>query len=248
MNINAGDIDITTEDNPEGDIGTFTPNLMTFGVSYAKMFSNSISGGITLKGVSESISNVKASGVALDMGVKYVTGENDKVKFGIALRNVGPKMKYEGDGLTEKVTVNGGDYSMEQRSESFELPSLLNIGVSYDFYLGASSDSTGNTLPLHRVTAAGNFTSNSFGKDQLRGGLEYGFKNMFMARFGYVYEQGLNDANSLTTFNLGPTAGVTLEVPISGSGSTFGFDYAYRMASAQGFSHPSHAIGIRINL
>ena len=145
MNINAGDIDITTEDNPEGDIGTFTPNLMTFGVSYAKMFSNSISGGITLKGVSESISNVKASGVALDMGVKYVTGENDKVKFGIALRNVGPKMKYEGDGLTEKVTVNGGDYSMEQRSESFELPSLLNIGVSYDFYLGASSDSTGNT-------------------------------------------------------------------------------------------------------
>ena len=98
MNMSFGELDITTEDKPEGGIGTFSPKVSIFALSYAKSFSNSISGGITVKGVSESMSNAKASGVAFDMGVRYVTGENDRVKFGIALRNVGPKMKFEGDG------------------------------------------------------------------------------------------------------------------------------------------------------
>ena len=43
--------------------------------------------------------------------------------------------------------------TVEQRSSEFELPALLNIGTSYDF-----------NLNLHRVTAAGTFTSNSFQK------------------------------------------------------------------------------------
>ena len=42
------------------------------------------------------------------------------------------------------------------RVDAFELPSLLNIGGSYDFNYGTD----------HRLTVAGNFTSNSFSKDQ----------------------------------------------------------------------------------
>ena len=41
MNMNFGDIDITTSDLPEGGIGTFSPNYLNIGVSYAKNFSNS---------------------------------------------------------------------------------------------------------------------------------------------------------------------------------------------------------------
>ena len=52
-------------------------------MTYSKEFSNSIYGGLTMRIVSESISNVRASGVCFDAGIRYVTGENDG--FGLAL-------------------------------------------------------------------------------------------------------------------------------------------------------------------
>jgi hypothetical protein len=36
--MNFGDIDVTTESNPEGNIGTFSPNFTNIGFSYAKEF------------------------------------------------------------------------------------------------------------------------------------------------------------------------------------------------------------------
>ena len=74
--MNFGDIPITTEDLPEGGIGSFSPAFSNIGVTYAKEFSNSIYGGITLRIIGESISNVRASGVCFDAGIRYVTGED----------------------------------------------------------------------------------------------------------------------------------------------------------------------------
>ena len=42
-----GDIPITTEDLPEGGIGSFSPAFSNIGVTYSKEFSNSIYGGLT---------------------------------------------------------------------------------------------------------------------------------------------------------------------------------------------------------
>ena len=102
--MSLGDIPITTEDLPEGGIGSFSPAFSNIGVTYSKSFSNSIYGGLTMRIVSESISNVRASGVCFDAGIRYVTGENDGLRFGIALRNVGAPMRYAGDGLTVTAT------------------------------------------------------------------------------------------------------------------------------------------------
>lgn len=246
MTMGFGDIEVTTVDNPEGGLGTVTPRVMTFAISYARNFSNSISGGATIKSISESINNAKAGGVCLDMGVKYVTGEFDKLKFGISLKNVGPKMKFEGDGFSMTTIIEDEEFTIEQRSESFELPSLLNIAASYDVLLGAVADSTDETaMPDHRITFAGNFTANSFGKDQVRFGAEYGFKNMFMGRIGYVYEEGIMNVETRSTFNSGLTAGVGMDVPISSSGNKFGIDYSYRFTQPMG---GTHSIGVRLNI
>ena len=72
MNMNFGDIEITTVDLPDGGIGTFSPKYMNIALSYAKIFSNSIYGGMTVKMISEQISNVGANGIALDAGIQYV--------------------------------------------------------------------------------------------------------------------------------------------------------------------------------
>ena len=246
MSMSFGDIQITTVDLPEGGIGTFSPNLMNIGISYAKTFSNSIYGGVTFKIISESISDVSAQGIALDAGIQYVTGEAENIKFGISLKNVGPRMKFKGDGLSFRGFIPGNDnqFTVEQRSADFELPSLINIGAQYDFKINENN----------KLTAAANFTSNSFAKDQYIAGLEYGFKSYLMLRAGYAYEKGLGykavkgtSTNSeRTSVYTGPTAGFTVEIPLNkDKGSSFGLDYSYRASNPfQG----THSIGVRINL
>lgn len=249
MSMGWGEIDITTVDLPEGGVGTFAPSYLNLDVAYAKSFSNSISGGITVRVVSESISNVTSRGVAFNAGVKYVTGENDRIKFGLSLNNVGPTMKASGEGLSfTNVDVNTGITATQQRKvASNQLPSSLNIGVTYDFLLAPVKDSASNQIKAnHRITLAGNFTANSFTKDQYRLGFEYGFRNMFMVRAGYVLESTTwFDSALRTSAYTGPAFGGSLVAPLGKSGATFGVHYAYEMTER--FSG-THSIGIRLDL
>ena len=237
MSMDFGEIEITTIELPDGGIGTYSPKFMNIALSYAKVFSNSIYGGMTIKMISEQISNVGASGVALDAGIQYVTGAKDNLKFGISLKNVGPRISFSGDGLSFRGIVgDDDDYKMtiEQRSSELELPALLNIGMSYDII-----------VLRHRITGAGTFTSNSFQKDQYRLGCEYAYRDMFMVRTGYTYEEGIRDPSTRTTALRGPSAGFTVELPMGSNGTVFGLDYSYRHSDPfQG----SHTIGARINL
>ena len=198
-----GDIPIMTEDLPEGGIGTFSPSFSNIGVSFAKAFSNSIYAGFTLRLISESISNVKASGVAFDAGIRYVTGEDDNMRFGISLRNVGPPMRFAGDGLTATATPQGSASSLTvlQRSERYELPSLVNIGVAYDVL-----KSENMVLELN-----GMFTSNSFTKDQLGFGVETRIGDNLELRAGYLWEQGIFSDDNATTAYTGPAGGLSLK-------------------------------------
>jgi hypothetical protein len=246
MSMDFGDIPITTVEQPEGGLGTFSPQFLNIGLSYAKGFSDNIYGGITVRVITEKISNVSARGIALDAGIQYVTGKEDQLKFGIALKNVGPRMKFTGDGLSLKVAVpaatNTSSFmTVEQRSASFELPSLLSIGAGYDFYLTKDTASRKN----NRVTAMGTFTSNSFSKDEFKLGVEYGWKNIVMVRVGYCYEKGMTNKDDRTTVFTGPSAGLTVEVPFGKNKSTFGVDYSYRDTDP---FEGVHTLGIRLNL
>ena len=145
---------------------------------------------------------------------------------------------FNGDG--DDVTLNGSngyDQTYEIRSAEFDLPSLLNIGGSYDFLF--STD--------HRLTVSGNFTSNSFSKDQILFGTEYGYKTFLMLRMGYSYEKGIfNDFdNGRTTAFTGFSTGFSFEIPVSENGSSFGLDYSFRPASPLS---SVHTIGARIDL
>lgn len=232
--ISIADIMRTTELLPDGGLGTYTISATNINVAYSKAFSNSIFGGVVFKAIVEGTSDVTAGGLAVDAGIQYVTGNDDHIKFGIALKNVGPTMVYSGDGFSFRGNAPDGDYDMtlEQRTDAFELPSLLNIGLTYDIPL----------LPEnHRLTSAGTFTSNSFKNDQFRLGLEYSFKELVMLRGGYVYENEISNGSVDFT---GPTAGFTVELPLSGE-TTFGIDYSLRVADHFGLLN---TIGVRIDL
>ncbi|MDX2359878.1 MAG: PorV/PorQ family protein [Crocinitomicaceae bacterium] len=240
QSMNYGDIPITTVQNPEGNIGFFTPRANIFNIGYARTFSSSISGGINIKVISESISNLKATGFAIDAGIRYVTGEQDQIKFGIALKNVGPVMKYKGDGLANQVDyVSTGEIAtLEQRSATYEMPSLLSIGGSYDFIINEA----------HRINLALGFTANSFSSDQFGIGLDYGMtkeKVAFNIRAGYVYEKNIWSAENRSNALIGPTAGFSVDALVGDKKHAIGVEYAIRFAGNFGLIH---TIGATIDI
>lgn len=249
MSISFGEIERTTFSSPDGGIGTFEPRFLNIGVAYSRAFSESIYAGALVRIINERIDNLGASGVAIDAGLQYVTGPKDNIRFGIAIRNVGTPMKYSGDGLSFRGQAPGKDFqqSLNQKTESFELPSLLNIGASYDLYVDNIKNEE-EVESKHRLTIALNFTSNSFGKDYFGGGIEYSFMEYFMIRGGYRYEDGITSDETRTNAHLGFGGGLSIEVPVNfkkKTGPKIGIDYAY--AASSPFSG-THTIGARFNL
>lgn len=235
----------TTEDNPDGGLGTFSPTYMNLGLSYSKKFTDHIYVGATVKLVSEAIFDVNANGVAFDAGVQYRTNlgddslHTDRLKLGISLRNIGTTMQFGGDGLTFRANRADDFTSLSSRpTADFEMPSVLSMGLSYDFYLGEA----------HRLTPVGAFISNAFTYDQIGIGAEYGFKKYLMLRYSFLYERDILDEDKRMTAWTGHSAGVTVEIPFKtgeGRTSSFGLDYSYRSTNPfQG----THVIGCRIDL
>lgn len=238
VSMNFGEIMVTTVDKPEGGVGTFTPNLTNINLSYSKMFSNSIYGGINIKVITEKIANLSAGGIAIDAGIQYITGVNENIMFGISLKNVGPRMKFSGDGLSFRGLIPTATTlsTVQQRSAEFELPTSLNIGAAYDVKLAEQ----------HHLIIAANFASNSFSKDQYTLGLEYKMMEYLMLRGSYTYEKGITKKADRTSVHTGPSAGITVQIPFNKTkGSSFAVDYSYRPTDP--FAG-THNIGARINL
>lgn len=235
-----GDIDITTVDLPEGGIGKFTPRHNIINVGYARSFSNSIYAGINVKVITENIANMRATGVAFDAGVRYVTGAKEQIKFGITLRNVGTPMKFSGDGLSKEVSYKGTSQgaTLVQRSATYELPSLLAMGASYDFIFNES----------HILTLAGAFHANSFTNDQFNIGLDYGMTFSGAAlniRAGYVGEKAIFSADERTTSLTGFTAGLSVDALLGKNKIPLGVEYAVRLSNPFGLIN---TFGITLSL
>jgi len=228
--VDFGEIPITTASNPEGTGGTFSPSFFNIGLGYSYMYDNKISVGLLVRAVSESISNLTAFGMAIDAGVQYVSGERDNFKLGISLRNVGSSLTFKGEGLSFQTDAqNGVTVTASQRAAQFEMPSVLNIGISYDFYLGSRTDAEGNSLTQNiLLRAIGNFTSNAFSRDQIGGGVELVFGGKFTLRGAYRAELGAIGAIQENLYT-GLAGGASVELPFNAAGDKrIGIDYAYR--------------------
>lgn len=242
MSFDFGRIPLTTTLQPES-FSTFRPNFFNLGLSYGHIFRDEdkrekISVGATVRVVSQTIANAGASGVCFDAGVQYVTGSKRQMRLGIALRNIGSKMRFRGDGLSYVSIAPNGEsrLSIEQRAAGFDMPSLLHLGASYDFTMGNKLEDSTNYE--HRLTAMFNFTANSYSRDQTGLAFEYAFKEMFMARLGYRYESLMYSPNESGTLSGGLTAGVGVDYPfIKGSNKRIGFDYAFEYTQVFRGSH-----------
>ena len=265
QSLNFGSIDRTTTSAPGGDGSVFKPTFLNIGVSYAKNFSlgsnkvmgdNLITGGISLRLISEIIGNVTATGFAFDAGLQYTTGKKENMHFGVSLRNVGTTMKFSGDDLSypgSETAFDGTVYQTTQnrRTNTFELPTQLNMGISYDLWLGRKVEfSAKKYTQFYRVTFLGQYTANAFGNDNWGLGTEFALKEMFMIRAAYRFENGIFTGASSTTAYNGFAAGMTVNIPFKKdrSGPSLALDYGFRMTSpTNSFAH-THTVGLRVNV
>lgn len=135
-----GDIQYTGLDGSA--LGTFSPNEFAVDVSYSIKLSNTFSGGITARYISSNLQAAndregKANSVAVDISGYYqsdfisnANGTDGRFKAGFAIQNIGPKISYTEDAL----------------SESF-LPTNMRLGTGYDFIFDRY-----NTLSIYGET------------------------------------------------------------------------------------------------
>jgi len=235
MAVDFGENIVTTEDSPAGTGATFSPSFFNLGIGYSYTYDNKISVGILFRAISESLPNVSAFGFAVDAGVQYVSGEKDNFRLGISLRNVGGPMQFSGEALSfQTPNPDDGTYqiTVSQKAEGFELPSVLNIGISYDFFFGEK-------ILLRGIC---NFTSNAFSRDQLGVGAEFTFNERFTLRGGY--KQDLGSEGNRTNLYSGLAFGASIDLPFSSTlKNRIGVDYGYRATNP---FNGTHNVSVRL--
>jgi len=216
--LDFGDIPLTTEDDPENFTGrTFAPTYITFGITYAKQLTDAIAAGGTVKMVSENIDRVSANGIALDIGIQYkgLVGING-LHLGVAVKNIGPGMKFDGPGLLRDALPTAGSRPVQKLKSdagTFELPSVVELGLGYDTRL---ADNVMGSL-------TGSFTNNNLFLDEYKfgGEISYAMQNIWL--FGRA---GYQMAPQADTDIFGPTFGLGFRY--AEGGVDVSIDYAYR--------------------
>jgi hypothetical protein len=226
--LSIGDIPVTTVGNPDGTGAVFSPTFLTMGLTYARMLSDRIAVGLTANLVTEEIDRVSATGVSFNVGVSYSDfADINGLSIAFVMKNIGPEMKFDGPGLliaaeTPELSRSGELYKID--SAPFELPSILELGASYQFNIDEQ-----NMLQLGGV-----FSNNNFYGDEWKGGLEYGYNNLFFVRAGYFAATNMQtEFSSNSDYNTyGFNAGFGLNYDIGGV--ELKLDYAYRAVQYDG--------------
>jgi len=88
-------------------LGTFTAADTCVSLAVAKKVHENASFGGTLKIISQNIDDESATGFAMDLGGIFGTSVPN-LKMGVALRNIGPKMKFIDEGFNLPLTLAAG--------------------------------------------------------------------------------------------------------------------------------------------
>ncbi len=214
----------TTVDNPDGTGQTFKPQHIIMGVTWAKQLTDKISIGFNANYISETIDLVKATGFGFDFGVTYSDlGGIDGLDFGVALKNFGADMKFDGTGLWTKANQTDqrrGPQFYKIDAATFSLPTNFDIALGYNMDFNET-----NALQVSAV-----YTNNNFYPEQYKFGAEYGFNNLLFIRAGYNYTTEYDAAGTMYKW----AAGVGLNYNV---GVDLKFDYTYLPAEYMNDTH-----------
>ena len=211
FSLDSGPMDVTLDnaDSQSGTGETFKFTGLCVRGTYARRLTDRLSIGVTGKYIREQIYTTFMHTYAFDVGSNFNTGLYGFV-FGMSISNIGPEAKYQGEGLTDYVIDESGDYELS--TEPFPLPMTLRLGITNELI---GSDSELMPSETHKlliaVDAINPIDYTLYGTM----GMEYAWKDMVYARMGY--RMGHDTAK----WSVGGG------FRVNGDGYKVGLDYAY---------------------
>ena len=211
--LSMGEMERTTEQDPEGMGEKFSVGSFAIGLSYARNLTDRFSIGFNAKYIQEHIWHCKATGLAVDIGTLFTTQFNG-LRIGMSISNFGTKMQMMGsDLLVQKdispIAGNNPNINANLSTDKYDLPLLMRVGVSMDVLRNGDSWLT--------LSVDANHPNDN--TECLNLGGEYCFNEFLFLRGGYksLYTQDTEE---------GATLGAGLKCRIA-SRATIKVDYAW---------------------
>lgn len=215
--VDYGNMKVRTISQPEGTGETFSATDISIGLSYAMPLTNSFYFGGTTKYVRQSIRDMAATTMAVDVGFVLVTDYFNGMQVAASIMNFGGKMQMDGINSELKVDVVPGNTGSNE-----SIPARINMDrwdlpLSFKFGIALPIISTNNT-ELSLLGDANQTNDNNLNAD-FGAQFEYFTRMMtFDLRAGYR-DAGVDNVDSHLSYGAG------LDIQLSGV--RFGFDFAY---------------------
>jgi hypothetical protein len=238
--LTMGDMEQTTIDNPSTRVREDEGTGLIFGASdfavcasYARIITDKLSFGLSAKGITQTVWDMSASALGVDLGLFYNTGFRS-LRIGAAVTNYGTQLAFTGRQLDYSFFWTDSGPSAIQgsyKTTPVGLPTSFRFGVAYDLLEG----------PDNRMTAALDITHPSDINETVNFGLEYAYGKVFALRGGYILNAD-NEYQKLLGWMTGLSAGVGVYTTPA-SGFKLGLDYGFRFMQ---WVKPTHRLVLTV--
>lgn len=205
----TGQMEITTEKEPNGTGQFFDAQDIALGISYARFLTDRFSVGLTVKYISQRIWNETASGFAFDIGTQYKL-DFQNLTIAMSMMNFGGELQFDGPDLYI-VYDKDENFPLSRltpaklQTDTYPLPLNFQVGIGFDVF----------QADFIKIRGAVDAVHPNNNKERLHFGTEFAFFDRLFLRGGYKYNYDDEDF----------TFGAGANVPFSGS--FVKFDYSY---------------------
>ena len=238
--LDIGDINVTDIYHPDGTGEILTPSYFVVGLTYSKRLSDRTGFGVSVNYINEGFGRVSASGATVDVGVQY---ENfldvEDLDIGVALRNFGNPMRYDGSTLWVNAEASGSSRQLDWYkvvAAKFDMPFLMDISAAYNI-VGLKLGAT--------------YEVNHFNQDKVKLMAEYGIEDIAAVRVGYTMDTekakddldtpDMDESTMIESLYTGPSFGASLNLSKL-IGLDLSIDYAMFMTE---YFDDNHVIALR---
>jgi hypothetical protein len=224
--LNMGEMEVTTTDSPEGTGNFFNCYDWQFSAGYGRNLTDKVAFGVVGKYVQQVIWDVKASAVALDLGLSAQTGFRS-LRLAASMTNFGSDIVFSGGHLETDAQYNGlsvtetSTQRVSYLASASSLPLTYRLGCAYDII----------DMQGHKLTTAFDYVHPNDGSEKQNLGAEYSLNKMFFVRSGLRVDIDAREDNNAYS-------------PTFGFGVHYGFglvktkiDYAYADYGSLAASH-----------
>ena len=144
FSFNSGKMDVTNAYFPDGTGEEFDVTGLSLRGTYAKILTDRLKFGVSIKYIRETIYTTSMQTVAIDLGSNFDTGIYGIV-LGMSVMNFGPDIQFSGEGLEQQVADTlSVDGTLSKLTDKFPIPMSFRLGIKKDVFSNS----------IHKLTVA----------------------------------------------------------------------------------------------